>query len=195
MSLAGECSERTSGAAHHRVKRRVRRPFAEGRDELPAGSAAIRQSIAPIKAPRRDHRKNERAALAEESSINGAIVVADGFRYVGEIEFDRSATNGLEVDEQRSVLGVEDVAGVRLAVQQLLRRASAGNRSGRLAKGMTEKVSVGRTEGGGVVSARYEFLSLRNSIGEVGRGGIELPQAGMKPPQGRCVLPWSNHGR
>jgi uncharacterized protein YnzC (UPF0291/DUF896 family) len=39
---------------------------------------------------------------------------------MGEVDFDRSATTRLEIDEQQSVLRGEHVAQVRLAVQQLL---------------------------------------------------------------------------
>ena len=39
---------------------------------------------------------------------------------MGEVDFDRSATTRLEIDEQQSVLRGEHLAQVRLAVQQLL---------------------------------------------------------------------------
>ena len=73
--------------------------------------------IVRIQPPGRDHRKDEGTALVEPCVIDAGIARADLRRDMGQVEFDRTATGRLEVDEQRAMLGVEDVPGVRLAVQ------------------------------------------------------------------------------
>ena len=61
--------------------------------------------------------------------INVRIVLDDLFVHMGEVEFDWPVATRLKVDEQRSVLRAEQVARVRLAVQQLLGGAAVGYRS------------------------------------------------------------------
>jgi hypothetical protein len=97
---------------------------------------------------------------------------------MSEIEFDRSPTNGLEVDEQRPIPRVQYVAWVWLAVQHLLGGASVGDRSRHAAQRAAEKLAVRVGERGSVLRARNELLSLCDSIREVGRDDIQLPQVG-----------------
>ena len=80
---------------------------------------AVRQLVAPIPAPRRDHRQHEDPALAQQVLVDIRIVIADLVGRVGEVELDGSPAARLEVDEQRPVLRGEDVPRVRFAVQQL----------------------------------------------------------------------------
>jgi hypothetical protein len=61
--------------------------------------------------------------------INVPIVLDDLFGHMGEVEFDWPVATRLKVDEQRSALRAEQVARVRLAVQQLLGGAAVGDRS------------------------------------------------------------------
>jgi hypothetical protein len=61
--------------------------------------------------------------------INVRIVLDDLFGHMGEVEFDWPLATRLKVDEQRSVLRAEQVARVRLTVQQLFRGAAVGDRS------------------------------------------------------------------
>ena len=107
---------------------------------------------------------------------------------MGEIEFDGSATNGLEVDEERPARRVEHVAWVWLAMQHLLGGASAGDRQGHAAQRGAEKLAVGVGERGRLFGPRNELLRLGDSVREVGRDDIEVPQAGMQPLQGTCVV-------
>ena len=88
---------------------------------------------------------------------------------MGEVEFDRTATSRLEVDEQRAVLGVEDVPGVWLAVQQLLGGASSGDHGHHAAERVHEKVTVGVAELRSPVAAPDEQLSFRDPIREMRR--------------------------
>ena len=55
--------------------------------------------------------------------------VGNRFWRVGEVELDRPPTACLEVDESRPVLRRQEVARVRLAVQQLLGGAAVADRS------------------------------------------------------------------
>jgi hypothetical protein len=89
----------------------------------------VRELVSSIPAPCCDHREHEDAAVAEQVLICTRIVLADFFGCVGEVEFDRSATTRLEIDEQQSVLRGEHVARVRLAVQQLLSTATLADLS------------------------------------------------------------------
>jgi hypothetical protein len=85
--------------------------------------------VVSIPAPRRDHRKHQDPALAEQLTVNVRIPLADILGDMGEIEFDRPTAARLEVDEQRAGFRVEQVAWVRFAVQQLLGGAPLPDRS------------------------------------------------------------------
>jgi hypothetical protein len=61
--------------------------------------------------------------------IDTRIVPADLFGRMGEVEFDRPTAARLEVYEQQPVLGGEQVAWVRLAVQELLGAAALADHS------------------------------------------------------------------
>jgi hypothetical protein len=82
------------------------------------------------------------------------------------------------------------VARVRLAVQQLLRRAAAGDRCSQALQRGAEKRPVSVGERRRLIAARNEVLSLCNSIGEMRRRDIERPHAAMKPLERRCVVGW-----
>ena len=122
--------------------------------------------------------------------ISVRIALADLFGHMGEVEFDRPTTTGLEVDEQRPVLRAEHVARVRLAVQQLLGGAAVADRSSQASQRVAEKLPVRVGERRSEVAARNELLSLRDSIREVRRRDIELPHAGMQPLERIRVVGW-----
>jgi hypothetical protein len=61
---------------------------------------------------------------------------------MGEVEFDGPTATRLKVDEQQSILRIEQVAWVRLTVQQLLRGAAIGDRSSAIAQCAGEKLPV-----------------------------------------------------
>src|SRR5437016_1439469 len=102
--------------AHHGVERRVRRTVAEGVEEPSLGFLPVRELVAWIAPPRGDHRKNEDPALAHQFLVRAWIARADRFGHMGEVEFDRPTTTGLEVDEHRPVPRAEQIARVRFAV-------------------------------------------------------------------------------
>ena len=85
----------------------------------------IRELIADVPAPGSDHRKNEPPTLFEQNLIDIRIVRADLVRHVRDIELDRPTATRFEVDEEQAVLGAEEVARMRFAVQQLLGGAAA----------------------------------------------------------------------
>src|SRR5215211_1183289 len=98
---------------------------------------------------------------------------------MGEVELDRTATSSLEVNEQRAVPGVEDVAGVWLAVQQLLGGTSRDQRH-HATERLHQKVTVSVPELGSPVATPDESLGLLYAIGEMRRGDIDAPHAGVK---------------
>jgi hypothetical protein len=78
--------------------------------------------VVEIPAPRGDHCQNEEAARAKQFSIGAGIALADLFGHMSEVELDRPTATRLEIYEQRSAPRVEQVARVRLSMQELLAR-------------------------------------------------------------------------
>jgi hypothetical protein len=76
--------------------------------------------VVEVRAPGGDHGQNEESAHAQQILISPGIALADLFRYMSEVELDRSTAARLEIYEQRSGVRVEQVARVWLSVQQLL---------------------------------------------------------------------------
>src|SRR5215472_7667246 len=87
-------------------------------EPLGAQLGTIGELVASIPAPRGDHRQHEQPALAQQVVIDPWIVLADFFGHMGEVEFNRSTATRLKVDEEQPVLRGEQVAWVRLTVQQ-----------------------------------------------------------------------------
>jgi len=91
----------------------------------------------------------------------------------------------LEVYEERPVLRTEHVPRVWLAVQQLLGGAPVDNRFPQIPQRIGQKRPIRLGEIGSDVTARNVLLRSRNTIHEVRRRDIDLPQAGVKTPE--CV--------
>jgi hypothetical protein len=94
-------------------------------------------------------------------------VLADSFGRVGEVEFDRPAATRLEVYEQQPVLRGEQVARVRLAVQQLPGAAVPADHPSQASQRAAEKLPVRVGERRSAVAARNELLSLADPIRDV----------------------------
>jgi hypothetical protein len=146
--------------------------------------------VADIPTPRCDHSQNEHPAVAEQFLISDRIAVADLLGHVRDVEFDGSAAARLEVYEQQPILRAEQVAWVRLAVQQLLAGAAVADRSPLASQCVAEKLSVRVGERRSVVAASHELLSLCDSIHEMRRRDIELPHTGMQPLERIRVVGW-----
>jgi hypothetical protein len=102
------------------VECRPRWARAESAEKLSARPLPVREPVVAIPTPRGDHRQNEAAARANQISIGAGIALGDHFRDMSEIEFDRPSATRLEVDEERPALRLEQVARVRLSMEQLL---------------------------------------------------------------------------
>ena len=63
----------------------------------------IRELVAGVAPPCRDHRKNKPPTLVEQVLIDVRILRGDLVRHVRNVEFDRSTATRFEVDEQRAV--------------------------------------------------------------------------------------------
>jgi hypothetical protein len=79
---------------------------------------------------------------------------------------------------------------MRLTVQPLLGGVAVADRSSQASQGVAEKLPVRIDERRSVVAAGDESLSLRDSICEVRRRDVELPQAGMKALERMRVVGW-----
>ncbi len=104
---------------------RPRWALAEQGQDVSAVVVPIREFVADVPSPGSDHRKNKPPTLLEQDLIDIRIVRADLVRHVRNIEFDWSTATRFEVDEEQAVLGAEEVAWMRFAVQQLLGSSAA----------------------------------------------------------------------
>src|SRR3954466_11744411 len=91
-------------------------------------SSAIRKLIPRIPTPSRDHRQDEATRLLEQHRIDTRIEHADLVWRMGDVELDGTSAARLEVGEEQAVSSSKEVAGMRLAVQQLVGVHAAANR-------------------------------------------------------------------
>jgi hypothetical protein len=103
---------------------------------------ALRELVVGIPAPRRDHCENEAAALADQFSVRFGIALSDAFRNMSEIELNRPTATRFEVDEHHPARGVEQVAWVRLAMQELLGSGAPADHPATAFQRRREKLSV-----------------------------------------------------
>ena len=109
-------------------------------------SESIRELVANVPSPGSDHRKNKPPTFLEQGSIDIGMERADVVRHVGNIELDRPATTRFQVDEERTVLRAQDVAGMGFPVQQLLCGTAAADLAARALQRAQEEISVGLSE-------------------------------------------------
>jgi hypothetical protein len=164
-------------------------------EPLGAESAPVRKLVVSFPTPRYDHREHQNPALAKQVLINIPIVLADFVGHMGDVELDRPAATCLQVYELQPVLRPEQVARVRLAVQQLLGGAAIADRAPQTSQRVAEQlpVSISQLRSEGAVG--NQSLRLRDSIREVRRGHIDLPHAGMQPLERLRVLGWRDNAR
>jgi hypothetical protein len=147
----------------------------------------IREFIADVPAPGRDHRKHEPSTFREQDLIDVRIARADLFWRVGDIKLDGSTAARLEVDEQQAVTGVEEVAGMRFSVQQLLGGTAAVDPFTSVLQRAEEKMSVGLGERGGFVSPRDQPFCLSDPVQEVRGGDLDGSHADVQALEHVCV--------
>jgi hypothetical protein len=152
----------------------------ESSEQLSRCSFAVRELVARLETPRCDHGKNETTALTEQLLISARVALADLFGHVGKVEFDRSSATRLEVDEPQPVPRGQHVAGMGLAVQQLLDGAVVDDRSSQVSQCGTEELAV-HVAKQRIVAARHQVFSLRDTVREVRTRDIEGPHADVQP--------------
>src|SRR3954469_9894080 len=103
---------------------------------------------------------------------------------MGEVELDRPAATRLEIDEERPFAGPQDVALVRLAVQQLLAGALCADGRAEGVQPGAERRTVGRSQLGAARRALEDPSRISHSIGEVRCADVDLAQPGMEPGEG-----------
>ena len=124
----------------------------------------------------------------DELVVDVRVALSHLFGYMGNVELDRPAATGLEVDEQRAVVRVEDVSGVRLAVHELLSGSALANRPRGGAQRVQQKMSVGVIELGSPVAVRDELLRFLDPVGEMRSRDIEALHANVKARERGSVV-------
>src|SRR6516225_4360819 len=107
------------------------------------------------------------------------------FGGMGNVKLDRPTAARLEVYEERPSPRTEQVARMRLAVQQLLASAPAADRAAQSAERDAEEFPVGTEQCWSPFSVADLCLRTGDSIGEVRRLQIDLAQGGMQ--LGKCA--------
>src|SRR6202044_1593321 len=93
-------------------------------EPLHAQLAPVRELVVSVPPPCCGHRKSEDSAFAQQILIGSRIGLAHCLWSVGDVELDGTTTKRLEVYEQQTFLCPEQVAWMRLTMQQLLARAA-----------------------------------------------------------------------
>src|SRR5580765_2270323 len=99
---------------------------------------------------------------------------------MGDVEFDRPTAASLQVCEQQSVLRLEQIARVRLAVEELLVGVPLTDRPLQLPQCVAQKLAVRIPKIRGLGAVADHRLRLRDAIREVGRNEIALPHASVQ---------------
>ena len=143
-------------------------------------SATVRELVAGVPPPSSNHRKHESPTLVQEHSVEVGIADGDLVGQVGNIELDWVAAACLEVDKDRPMPCVENIARVGFSVQQSTSTTAASD-GARLLKGVGEKVAVGVSERRRRAPVHHQSLGVGDSLSEVRRRYIEVPHAGVEP--------------
>ena len=157
-------------------------------EKLYTHSAPVRELVAAIPTPRRDHGQHQHPALAKQVGISGQIVRANLCRRMGDIELDWPTATRLQVCEQQPVLRPEQIARVRFAMQELLGGATLTDRPPQLSQRVAQKLSICIPELRSVGAVANQPLRLRDSIREVRRREFDLPHASVQPLERLRIL-------
>jgi hypothetical protein len=109
---------------------------------------------------------------------------------MGDVEFDRPTAASLQVCEQQPVLRLEQIARVRLAVEELLRGVPLTNRPRQLPQCVAQKLAVRIPKIRGLGAVADQRLRLRDAIREVGRNEIPFPHASVQTLKRLRILGW-----
>jgi hypothetical protein len=108
-------------------------------------------------------------------------MLSNFFGGVGNVKLDRPTATRPEVYEERPSPRTEQVARMRLAVQQLLASAPAADRATQSAERVAEEFPVGTEQRWSPLSVANLSLRTGDSVGEVRRSQIGLAQGGVQP--------------
>ena len=136
----------------------------------PEPTGKLVRSVPP---PGRDHRQHQTPALLQKHSVEVAVLLGHRWWNVGHVELEWTPTAGLEVDEPWSDRGVEDVAWMRLAVEELLSGAAPFDLSARAGVGVEQELPIGVIEARRQLLVRYQMLRVSDPIEEVRRVGLD----------------------
>jgi len=159
-------------------------------EPLCAQLAPVGELVVSVPAPRCDHREHEDPTIAKQVLIGCRIVLTDFLGRMRDVELDRSAAAGLEVYKEQPSLRPEQVAWMRLAVQQLLASATPFDSAPQVSQRLAEKLPLCVRKLWSVGAVGNQRLRLFDSIREVRRSHIDLPHAGMQPLQNLRILRW-----
>ena len=87
-----------------------------------------RELIVPIRPPRCHHGKHEDATVAELKWVGECVVLTNRVGGMRDIKLDWPIATRFQVDEAHTARGIQHVADVRFAMQQLLVRAAVDDR-------------------------------------------------------------------
>src|SRR5438105_847025 len=159
-------------------------------EPLCAQLAPVRELVVSIPAPRCDHREHEDPTIAKQVLIGCRVVLTDFLGRMGDVELDMSAAACLEVYKEQPSLRPEQVARMRLAVQQLLAGTTPFDGAPQVSQSLAEKLPLCVRKLRSVGAVANQRLRLGDSIREVRRSHIDLPHAGMQPLQNLRILGW-----
>jgi hypothetical protein len=163
-------------------------------EELSTECPAVRKLIIRLPTPGGDHGQDELSTFAEQRLIDTRVVIADRRGNVREVELDRPAAARLEVDEQGSDPGAEEVAGMGLAVKRLFVRSAPADQSAHPTKTIEEHRPVPVSELGREPPIHEQSRRVLNPIREVRCRKVEPAHTPVQPLEcvgigGRCDLP------
>ena len=164
-------------------------------EPLCAQLAPVGELVVSVPAPRCDHREHEDPTIAKQVLIGCRIVLTDFLGRMRDVELDRSAAAGLEVYKEQPSLRPEQVAWMRLAVQQLLASATPFDSAPQVSQRLAEKLPLCVRKLWSVGAVGNQRLRLFDSIREVRRSHIDLPHAGMQPRHHLRILRWCDGTR
>src|SRR5581483_1877310 len=122
------------------------RPVQRGPDPgkpLDSPVVPVGELVVTPPAPRGDQRPRQGAALADQVVVRARVMRGDLVGGMGDVELDRPAAARPEVDEQRAFPRADQVARMRLTVQELLAGALATDRAAQPAERGAQEFTVG----------------------------------------------------